>query len=270
MRHKLPVGFVCAFTLFALMVSAPSEAQLAAPGPSGVVFGHVHVAGRDLDAHRRFWTLLGATATKNGTLEMMQFPGGYVNLRQGDTSGGSVGSSINHFGFHVKNIKESLAKWQAAGVKMEPETIPTQRFLIGPDDVRVEIIENQAISVPIQFHHVHLFVDDPLAAQAFYVRTFGAVAGKRLTLDTATLPGIELTFSKSPMPTVKTQGRSIDHIGFEVKNLEVFLNKLKAGGMKLDRDYQRSQAASLMLSNITDPFGTYIEMTEGLVPGTWK
>lgn len=258
--------------LFSFALTAPHDAaaQLASPGPSGVVMGHVHVMGRDLDAHRRFWTLLGATPTKNGTLEMMQFPGGYVNLRQGEPTGGTVGSSLNHVGFNVKNLAEWLPRWRAANIPIETAPLPTVVFLTGPDNVRVEIIEDATINVPIKFHHVHFFVPDPIAAQAFYVQTFGAVAGKRGRLDAADLPGINLSFSKTDQPVAKTQGRAIDHVGFEVQNLEAFLKQLTARGIKLDREYQRSQAANLMMSNLTDPFGTYIELTQGLVPGTLR
>ena len=76
---KLSVACVLAI---ALLRPAGAEAQLAAAGPSGVVMGHIHVVGRDLDAHRRFWTALGGVAMKNGTLEMIAFPGAFVNLRQ--------------------------------------------------------------------------------------------------------------------------------------------------------------------------------------------
>lgn len=253
-----------------LLLAADARAQLATPGPSGVVMGHVHVVGRDLDAHRRFWTALGATPTKNGTLEMMQFPGGYVNLRQGEPTGGSVGSSVDHIGFNVKRMSEWVPKWQAAGLKMEPQTRPTQVYLIGPDDVRVEILEDVNIDAPIKFHHVHFMVQDPLAAQKYYAETFGAVPGKRGQFDAADLPGINLTFSKAANAVVKTQGRSVDHVGFEVKNLEAFLKAYAAKGGKIDRELQKSAAAELMLSYITDPFGTYLELTEGLVPGTFR
>ena len=51
---------------------------------------------------------------------------------------GTVGSSVNHFGFLVKSIQEWMPKWQAAGLKMEPVTGP-RVYLIGPDDV-LEIV----------------------------------------------------------------------------------------------------------------------------------
>jgi catechol 2,3-dioxygenase-like lactoylglutathione lyase family enzyme len=78
------------------------------------------------------------------------------------------------------------------------------------------------------------------------------------------LPGVSLNFSPAPTPTVGTTGRSIDHIGFEVKNLEAFTNKLEADGIKLDRPYSKVAALGISIAFIKDPWGTSIELTEGL------
>ena len=60
-------------------------------------------------------------------------------------------------------------------------------------------------------------------------------------------------------------GRAIDHIGFEVKNLEAFTKKLAAQGTKLDEPIRSVPAAkNLKITFITDPWGTRIELTEGL------
>jgi catechol 2,3-dioxygenase-like lactoylglutathione lyase family enzyme len=244
-------------------------AQLAPFGPAGVVMGHVHLNVTDIDAHKKFWSALGGTPVKNGQLEMMAFPGVFVNLRVQKATAGTVGSTVNHFGFQVKHMQDWLPKWQAAGLKMEPQTRPTQVFLIGPDEVRVEILEDEMLDVPLRMHHVHLFVPDPVAAQAWYAKTFGAVPGKRGQFDAADLPGVNLTFTKADTPTAPTMGRSIDHIGFEVKGLEPFIKKLEASGIKFDRPYQKSQLApTLSISYLTDPWGTYIELTENLTPGS--
>lgn len=253
--------------LASLAMATPARAQLVTPNSAGVAMGHVHLVVRNLDAARTFLQQLGGTPMKNGTLEIVQFPGAYVNLRQGEPTGGTVGSTVNHFGFNVKKMSDWLPKWQAAGLTIEPIQRPTQAYLLGPDGVRVEILEDANIETPIKFHHVHFFTEDPLALQAFYVRTFGAVAGKRGNFDAADLPGVNLTFSKSEGPTAKSMGRVVDHIGFEIRNLEAFVKQLQAAGIKLDREYQRSAAApTLMLAYITDPQGTYVELTEGLTP----
>ena len=65
-------------------------------------------------------------------------------------------------------------------------------------------------------------------------------------------------------PIVSTKGRTIDHVGFEIKNLEVFTKTLEAAGVKFDRPYSKNEQLGIYLAFFTDPWGTYIELTEGL------
>src|SRR4051812_40198151 len=245
--------------LFALSGSTPLNAQLAAPGESGVVMGHLHLAVKDLDAHRKFWAALGGMPVQNGALALIQLPGTFVMLRQATPTGGTVGSTINHAGFLVKDIAPWIEKWKAAGLTLEPQVRPTQVYLIGPDDLRVEILEDKTIDAPLKMHHLHFYTASPLEAQAWYAKTFGAVPGKRGQFDAADLPGVNLTFATAETPTVGTKGRSLDHIGFEVRNLEAFCRKLEAGGLKLDRPYTRLPNSTTAIAFLTDPWGTYIE-----------
>ena len=73
--------------------SAPALAQLAPPNDIGVALGHIHLAVKDVEAHKQFWTtMLGGTVVTNGPLTLIQFPGIFIMLRQGDTTGSSCGS----------------------------------------------------------------------------------------------------------------------------------------------------------------------------------
>ena len=247
-------------------VGARVAGQLAAPAASGIVMGHLHLAVHDFEAHRRFWAAFGGTPVQNGALQLIQFPGTFVMLRQAEPTAGTVGSTINHFGFLVKSIQEWMPKWQAAGLKMEPITGPARVYLIGPDDVRVEILEDASIDVPLKMHHLHFYLASPIEAQLWYAKTFGAVPGKRGQNEAADLPGVNLTFTKADAPMAGTKGRSLDHIGFEVTNLEAFCRKLEAGGIKLDRPFTRLPNSATAIAFLTDPWGTYIELTENLAP----
>ena len=173
-----------------------------------MAIGHVHINTTDVDAQSRFWTTLGGKVIQREKLTMVQFPGIYVVLRKQDPTGGTVGTTMNHFGFYVRDFAESVARWKAAGVNWEPVTTNPavgQGFITGPDQVRVEIYEDRSIATPMQMHHIHLLVPDPPAAQRWYVQHFGAVAGHRTggvevvrtQFDTATVPGAEITLSKS-------------------------------------------------------------------------
>jgi len=252
---------------FGILAALPASAQLVAPNASGVSIGHLHVNASDVDAQVRFWTAVGGQLVQREKLTMMQFPGIYVLLRKQDSSGGTVGSTVNHFGFYVMDFDASVAKWKAAGLTWERANNPTlgQGFLTGPDSLRIEIYENKSISTPMQMHHIHLMVSDPLQAQQWYMKNFGAAAGKRAQYDTANVPGTEITLGKTEMPQAPTKGRSLDHIGFEVKGIDAFVAKLRAAGIKTDGEIRNSANASgLRIVYVTDPWGTEIEITEGL------
>jgi catechol 2,3-dioxygenase-like lactoylglutathione lyase family enzyme len=249
-----------------LACSFPATAQLLAPNAAGVSMGHIHLTVRDMDAEETFFKLLGGTPVSNGPLRLIEFPGLYVMLRKGEPSGGSVGSTVNHFGFQVRSMKDWLPKWQAAGLRMEPVTRPTQVYLLTPDDVRAEILEEPSLATPIAGHHIHFATQDIPGMQAWYAKTFGAVPGKRAQFATADLPGINLTFSSINTAPGTTKGRALDHIGFEVRNLPAFIVKLEAAGEKIDRPYTKVPYSSVAIAFFTDPWGTYIELTEGLAP----
>ena len=56
----------------------------------------------------------------------------------------------------------------------------------------------------------------------------------------------------------------IDRIGLEVKNVEQVCKNLEASGIKLDGAYRKATAMNLAVCVLTDPWGTYIEISEGL------
>lgn len=262
MKHPLPLAL-----FLTAVLATPAFAQLAAPNAMGVAAGHMHLNVSDIDAQQKFWTEIGGRIVNREKIVQVEFPGIYVLLRKQDYNGGSVGSVINHFGFFVKDFEPAVAKWKAAGLKWEPGANPGQGFLSGPDGVRIEIYENKTISTPTAMHHIHMQVTDPIAVQKWYVDLFGAVAGKRGVFDTATVPGTEITIGKVAMAQAPTKGRSVDHMGFEVTNIEEFVKKLQAAGIKTDGAIRSStNAAGIRLVFVTDPWGTEIEITEGLRP----
>ncbi len=257
------------------MPATPAWAQLADPGSVGVAMGHVHFAVQDIDVAKKFWVAVGGKPiAKLGANEVVKFPGVLILIRKAmDPPAGTVGSVVNHIGFLVPNVAATRAKWQAAGLMMEPPNPANakQIYVHTPDDlVRIEILEDAMQTLPIKFHHVHFFVADSggtnsvLAMQAWYAKTFGAKPGKRGQFEAADLPGVNLTFAKSDTPTVGTKGRALDHIGFEIKDLKAFCKKAEAAGIKLDMPYTPRPDLGIALAFITDPWGTYIELNEGL------
>ena len=262
------------FAIAAVFSSTTSWGQLAAPNDAGVSMGHVHLHTADVDAAKKFWTDVGGTPVeKLGANEVVRFPGVLVLLVKGDVSGPSVGSVVNHVGFLVPDVPTCVAKWKQAGIKIEPGRNEQQVFLYSPgDEVRVEILQDPNQKLPIVFHHVHYFVatsgqggaEAIPEIQAWYAKMFGAKPGKRASFDADDLPGVNLTFSKSDTATAPTKGRALDHIGFESSDLEALCQKLAAAGVKFDRPFTKRPDLGVALAFITDPWGTQIELTQGL------
>lgn len=104
-----------------------------------------------------------------------------------------------------------------------------------------------------------------MAMFAWYAEHFGAKLPPASGLSVlAVVPGANMRFSPTPLPTAPTKGRQVDHIGFEVNNLEAFSRKLEAGGVKLDKPYSKTRHDGFASVELTDPWGISIELTEGL------
>lgn len=267
MRQSL----VLALSAASLFVS-PAKAQLAAPSPAGVAMGHVHLNVKDVDAQKKFWTTqFAAVPLKKEGLQGVKIPGMLILFRAQAATGGSEGTMMDHFGLKVPSLSATLKRVREAGFTVQREFKGTEGFpnayIFGPDEVKIELQEDTALPVPTIAYHLHFInsADDAIKLRDWYAKTFSAVVKKRGEHDAADLPGINLTFgiSKKP-PTTPTKGHSIDHIGFEVKNLEAFCKKLEADGIKLDVPFRKIPNAGIAIAFLTDPFGTYVELTEGL------
>lgn len=283
MRRMIPLVL-----LAATIAAAPTAvlAQLYATGP--VVNGHHHFNAGDIDEHMRFWvdTLGGKAGTFGNGTPIVLFPNALIFMRDQDPTGPMVGSTVNHVGFSVKDLRATVDRLVAAGYEMVTETqappgVPVVddigvvegggpvsgiAYVIGPDGIKVEVLEMRAQDMPIMSHHIHFFGADNEAVRAWYMDVFGAVErpGSVNGFIGADLPGLGLNFTGDSPDVVGTTGRVLDHIGFEVENLEAFTKQLEAKGITLDVPYREVPQMGLAIAFISDPWGTSIELTEGL------
>ena len=262
-----------AFLLIAAS-SLSAAGQLATPNAAGVRAGHIHLYVSDVPAQQMFWATMGGVPTANQRLQMIQFPGVFILLRGGaQTSGGTVGSIVNHLGFVWKDLPAAKAKWQAEGYKIEQGEDPNHGYILGPDGIRLEFSGDPSLQVPMKINHVHLYPQDVPAMQAWYAKVLGGVAGKCTRAsapdgaDCVDVPGMSLAMSKSDTKLEPTAGRSLDHIGFDVKNLPEFLKRMEAEGVTITQGLTPSNFVSTMrVAFIADPWGTKMEITEGIAP----
>jgi hypothetical protein len=77
---------------------------------------------------------------------------------------------------------------------------------------------------------------------------------------------MNIRFAETRDKVAGTQGRAVDHIGLEVKNLEALMKRMSESGVTVNRAYAAAPAGIAPLKSlgfITDPWGTYIELNEG-------
>ncbi len=256
MKNFLFAGIVLSLT--------PLLAQLPPPNAAGVSAGHDIFSFHDIDAANKFWNALGGTPAELGPLKMTKFPGVLFLMRKGDPKGSTEGSTVEYIGFKVPNLKESLAKWESAGIKPLTGGTSKQLFLMAPDDVKVRITEDKSLKTPIAADMIQMDVPDVAAAEAWYAKWFGARLVKHGKETLGEIPGANILFTQAKGTVVGTKGRAFDRIGLEVKNVEQKCKDFEAAGIKLDGAYRKATAMNLAVCVLTDPWGTYIEISEGL------
>ena len=254
--------------LFASTLTAGTAAAQPAPfNGIGVTMGHWHIAAKDVEANRKLFLAMGGKLYMPGGNPLIMFPGLYINLVLGTEKGDgpTQGSVVNHVGFIVNNVQQRVAQWKAAGVTVLPgnNNRLDQAFVVTPDGVRIEILEDKTQSMPVRNEHIHLSLTEAEIpkAQAWYAKTFGGKPGTRNDAPVVDLPGVQFRFAKADTKQAPTRGRGLDHIGFDVKDHAAFVKKIEAEGIKLDEPVRKS-AAGNTITYITDPWGTRIEIVQ--------
>ena len=286
--------FVLPFLVFSFLVRTAS-AQIVSHPDAPVRIGHYHLNVTSIEAHKKFWVdTLGGTPMKFGGLDVVKFPDAFIFLRVQKPTGPTRGTAFDHIGFAVPNVPAMAMKLAAAGYKETtgrepaPGAPPAQApasgtsavygrfaYFVGPDGAKIELVTAaEPNAPPIVAHHIHFINKQYVEMQQWYMKAFDATlrSGQTDFFIGADLPGVgySLNFFRwegdQSITHVPTAGRVVDHVGFEVKNLEEFCRKLEAKGITLTRPYEKkTKAMNGIASAMTiDPWGVSIELTEGL------
>ena len=270
-----------------------TSAQLQSNPDAPVRIGHYHLNVTSVEAHRKFWVdTLGGTAMKFQGIDVIKFPDAFIFLNVQKPTGPTRGTAFDHIGFAVPDVPTMAKKLAAAGYQETtgrepaPGTPPPAAsgtsavygrfaYFIGPDGAKIELVTAAGPNAPpIVAHHIHFINKQYVEMQQWYMKAFDATlrAGQTDFFIGADLPGVgySLNFFRwegdQTITHVPTKGRVVDHVGFEVKNLEAFCKKLQEKGIKLTREYRQKDKAmgNIGTALITDPWGVSIELTEGL------
>ena len=261
-------------TLFAatvILLTGAANAQLASHDNNGLTYGHVHVNVSDIDTHTSIWVEhFNGEIVEKGGLTAVKLPNMLIIFTERAPTMGSRDTLMDHFGVKVRDIDAFIAKWEGAGLEMGRVFTgaegQTNAYVTLPDGVYVELQEDQGLHQEITGYHVHFYSPDSEALLQWYSDLLRSEIKPRGSIATTTnVPGMNLSFSNSRQPRLATQGAAIDHIGFEVENLEAFCEELASRGITFDMPYREIPAIGLAVAFITDPQGVRIEFTEGLI-----
>jgi catechol 2,3-dioxygenase-like lactoylglutathione lyase family enzyme len=265
---------------------------LGQPADQPLAINHYHLSVRNFDTQKKFWIdMLGGRPgavippTAPGTPPFyVAFPNILVGLIQRNGVGGTHGSTVDHIGFQVGNLRATVDKVKAAGyslvtraelprrveVKDNIAYLPGEKanvaFVMAPDDITVELIESKAAQAPVAFHHVHLVAAarDVTAMKQWYIKTFGGTdGGHGPGFESVDMPGVPHTFRISPAtgPIAPTEGRVLDHFGFEAKDVQGVTKRFGTLGVAMTRPLI-TFPPNVQFGFITDPWGTLIEVSE--------
>jgi catechol 2,3-dioxygenase-like lactoylglutathione lyase family enzyme len=292
------------FALTALLSCAapPAFGQLLSHPDAPIRIGHYHLNVTSVEAHKKFWAdTLGGRAMKFGDIDVIEFPDAFIFLSVHKPAGPTRGTAFDHIGFAVPDVPAMATKLAAAGYQEttgrepKPGGAPASTpkgdagpaasgtsavygkfaYFLGPDGAKIELVtSDRKDTAPIVAHHIHFINKQYVEMQQWYMKAFDATLrpGQTDFFIGADLPGVgySLNFFRwegdQSITHVPTAGRVVDHVGFEVKNLDAFCKALEAKGIKAVRPYRKRDAAmnNIATATIVDPWGVSIELTEGL------
>jgi extradiol dioxygenase family protein len=213
--------------------------------------GHVHLIVKDAQASKQLWLkLLGTAPASDTSLDGVSMPGMYVWFHQAAPTGGTDGSTIRDLGLRVRDLNAVLERAARANLYSRG-TSRKSAYLLAPEKVMLELTEDSQMTSDVAADHIHLIVTDLVSARKWYATRFGNP-----------IPGTRLDFIQSDNPMAPTKGRSVDHIGFEVNNLQTYLVGHEVAETNFEIALKGLPGFRPKPTFLVDPWGTRIELTE--------
>ncbi len=176
-----------------------------------------------------------------------------IEFTQAPIMGASQGTGIDHIGFSFPDLTEKMATLEKVGVR--GSGVRLQRyddgstlreepglFLVGrifdPWGTRIELVEDEET---LGFHHVHLSASDPARTLDWYRETFGGVPESlRGVVDGLRFGEVWLFATRHPEgQPAPSAGRAIDHLAFEIADLDTAAASLRDRGVHFTRNPER-------------------------------
>ena len=235
MTTRRRLVLVCCLVLSS---SSPALAQLAPPNDIGVALGHIHLVVKNVETQKEFWTtMLGGTAVTERTAHADPVSRDLHHASAGRCHGSVGRIDRQPFRIRVQGSRRCARPLEGGGRQVRRRRDESEsgiRLRSRQRDSRRGLWRSVAARAGrawITSTCIRPKSDIP-AMQAWYAKVFGGLPGKR---QRVALPGLtdcdyfhrfNLSFSAGEGKLAPTKGRELDHIGFDVRNLDDFEKRL--------------------------------------------
>jgi catechol 2,3-dioxygenase-like lactoylglutathione lyase family enzyme len=239
-------------------LGSPARAQVLPFNDAGVTMGHHHLMVPDVELQRAIWVdALGGEPSGDPPLLFVRFPGVFLILSDGNGTEGTHGSAIDHIAFDVRDLDATREKLAVTGAEIYNAS--DARFdAIMPGGIDVHFFADPSLASPIAHRAVVFSSTDPDAQRAWWERILGAKTTTEGQLTVSTIPGARLLFNRAASAPAPTRGRTLDHTGIGVPDVDAFCARVAEEGVMCERLFGGA------IAMITDPGGATIEVNSGL------
>lgn len=233
-------------------------------------YDHIHLAAPDAEAAVNWYVKhfggeparFQRSTDTSYPIDRVMYDNISIIFFERESTGGSVGSAVDHFGFSMSNVAEVVANVVADGGTQLGELIEFGGMQIGfvedPWGTKIELIDDANLR---GMHHLHLSSPDPEATLQWYSDNFGGSSEQ----FAGALPGLNygniwLLVARAGAEVAPTQGRSLDHLGWKYEDLSAGAEALKANGVEFTmepRDYR-----TIRIAFVEGPDAVRIELVE--------
>ena len=234
----------------------------------GADYHHVHLVATDA-AEAKQWYMTHMGCTDFGRANACAVDDTQLIFFEREPSGPSVGTGVDHIGFSFSDLEAKMRSFEAAGVKIlnpirEVDGLFKLAFVEDPWGTKIEVVEDDEW---LGFHHIHLRSVDPESTLAWYENILG---GEQDSLK-GRIGGLRygtvwlLVSRPQEGELVPTEGRALDHLGWQFPDLRSAAEEIKSKGVEFQvepRPFTNPLGQDMLISFVVGPDGVRIEIVQ--------